>query len=203
MTAPRSARPPVGPSATGFFGEAAAWCQGRWWQWRVPVLLLLAWDGQRHLNDPEAGGLFAGITFGVHEFGHLLFAFFGEFMAVFGGSLNQLLIPVTAGALLYYHRDFFGLAGAGAWLASSLMDLARYIGDARSFDLDLVSFGEGGQHDWAWLLGRLGLLPSDTRIAAVTRGAGALTLVASIGFGGWLCIKMWRVARQAAPIGSP
>jgi hypothetical protein len=203
VSAPRSGHSPVATATAGFFGEAAAWCQGRWWQWRLPVLVWLAWDGQRHLRDPEAGGLFAGITFGVHELGHLVFAFFGEFMTVLGGSLMQLLIPVAAGALLYHHRDFFGLAAAGAWLASSLMDLARYIGDARSFDLDLLSFGEGGQHDWAWLLGHTGFLPYDTRIAAFTRGAAAVALTVSVLFGVWLCIKMWRAGRQAGLSASP
>jgi hypothetical protein len=180
-----------------FFRGAAEWCRGRWWQWRVPLLLFLAWDGERHLRDPEAGGLFAGITFGVHELGHLIFAFFGEFMTVAGGSLNQVLVPVATGFLFYYYRDFFGIAGAGAWLASSLLDLARYIADARTFDLDLVGFGEDPQHDWAFLLGRLNLLGYDTRIAAITRGLAALTLLGSLGFGAWLCVRMW----VAAPSG--
>jgi len=187
-----------GTPPEGFFAQAAAWCNGRWWQWRVPVLLFLAWDGRRHLVDPDAGGLFAGITFGVHELGHLIFAYFGEFMAVLGGSLNQLLIPVACMALFYHYRDFFGIAGAGAWLASSLMDLARYIGDATSFDLDLVSFGENGQHDWAWLLGHTGLLQYHAGLAHATRAAGFLVLLGSLLFGGWLCIKM-----LARPRGEP
>jgi hypothetical protein len=181
-----------------FFDEAARWCAGRWWQWRLPVLGILGWDGFRHLKDPESGGLFAGITFGAHELGHLIFAWFGEFMTVLGGSLNQVLIPVGVGCLLYYHRDYFGLAGAGAWLASSLLDLARYIGDARSFDLDLVGFGDNAQHDWAWLLSRLGLLPYDTRLAGLCRGLAMIVLVASLGFGGWLCLKMGRAGRTAS-----
>ena len=174
-----------------WFAAAAEWCRGRWWQWRVPLLLFLAWDGQRHLRDPEARGLFGGITFGAHELGHLVFAFFGEFMAVAGGSLNQLLIPIGAALLLYHHRDYFGVAVAGAWLGSSLFDLATYIGDARSLDLDLVGFGDAVQHDWAWLLGRLGWLPYDTRIAGLTRAAGVLVLALSLAFGAWLC---WRMA---------
>jgi hypothetical protein len=183
-----------------FFRNAADWAAGRWWLWRVPVLLLLTWDGQRHLSDPEAGGLFAGITFGAHELGHLVFAPFGEFMAVLGGSLTQLLLPVGAGLLLLHYRDYFGLAGAGAWLASSLMDLARYIADARAFELDLVGFGEDAQHDWAWLLGRLDLLPYDTRLAAFTRGSGALILLLSFLFGAWLCMKMWGSSRQSTRV---
>jgi hypothetical protein len=175
-----------------FFAEAAAWAEGRWWQWRAPLLALLAWDGVRHLRDAEQGGFFAGITFGVHEFGHLLFAFFGEFMTVLGGSLTQLLIPLATALLLYRSRDFFGIAVAGAWLSSSLIDLARYIGDARTLDLDLVGFGENAVHDWAFLLGRVGWLPYDVRLASLTRGIGVVVLLASLGFGGWLVLQMGR-----------
>jgi hypothetical protein len=181
-----------------FISDAAEWARGRWWQWRAPLLVLLTWDGHRHWKDPDAGGLFGGITFGVHELGHLVFAAFGEFMAVLGGSLNQLLIPIAAGLLLYHHRDYFGVTAAGAWLASSLLDLARYVGDARSFELDLVGFGEDSVHDWAWLLGRLGLLPYDIPLAQGLRGAAGLLLTASLLFGAWLCVRMRAASRAAA-----
>lgn len=180
------------PWAKSLVADAAGWARGRWWQWRVPLLLYLAWDGRRHLLDGDAGGLFAGITFGAHELGHLLFAFLGQFMAVAGGSLNQLLIPVGAGFLFYYYRDYFGIAAAGVWLSSSLIDLARYIGDARAFDLDLVGFGEDSVHDWAWLLGHFDALQYDTRIASLTRGCAVLVLLLSLGFGAWLCVQMGR-----------
>jgi hypothetical protein len=175
-----------------FFADAAGWARGRWWQWRVPLLLFLGWDGQRHLRDPDAGGLFAGITFGVHEFGHLLFGFFGEVMTIAGGSLTQILIPVATGFLFYHYRDFFGIAAAGVWLSSSLLDLARYIGDARAFDLDLVGFGEDSVHDWAWLLGHFHALQYDTRLAGFTRALAVLVLALSLGFGIWLCLQMGR-----------
>lgn len=173
-----------------FFTASRAWAAGRWWQWRVPLLLFLGWDGLRHLRDPEAGGLFAGITFGVHEFGHLLFAAFGEFLGIAGGSLTQLLIPVLTGALLYHHRDYFGLSAAGAWLASSLLDLARYIADARVGDLALASFSEESVHDWTWLLGRMGWLQHDLAIARTASGLGLLVLLTALLYGAWLCLAM-------------
>lgn len=169
----------------------AEYVQGRWWWWRVPLLALLTADVLGQLADHTNPSLFSGITFGAHEFGHLFFAFGGEFLAVAGGSLMQVLVPVGAGALLYHHRDYFGIAVAGVWLASSLMDLAVYIADARAFDLDLLGFGDGAGHDWAWLLGRLHLLPYDLRIAGVVRGLGTLLLLAAVVAGAWLCIKMW------------
>lgn len=174
----------------GFFADAREWAAGRWWQWRLLLLLFLAYDGTRHLKDPEAGGLFAGITFGVHEFGHLLFAFFGEFMTALGGSLNQLLIPVGAAVLFWYYRDYFGIAVAGTWLGSSMLDLARYVADARAQELDLVGFGEDPQHDWTYILGRLHWLQYDLRIAGVLRALALLLLLASLGFGVWVLLQM-------------
>jgi hypothetical protein len=177
----------------------AEYAQGRWWWWRLPLLLLLAADVFGQLRDHTNPSLFAGITFGAHEFGHLFFAFGGEFLGIAGGSLMQLLVPVGAAALLYRHRDYFGITIAAVWLASSLIDLAVYIADARAFDLDLLGFGDGAGHDWAWLLGRWHLLPYDLQIAGVVRGSGTLLLLAAVGAGSWLCIKMWGAPKPAAP----
>jgi hypothetical protein len=175
---------------TNFIADARAWAQGRWWWWRMLLLLFFAWDGLKHLRDPEAGGIYAGITFGVHEFGHLLFAFGGAMLTALGGSLNQLLIPIGAIALMVYYRDYFGIAIAGTWLSSSLLDLARYVADARSQDLDLVGFGEDPVHDWGYLLGQWGMLPADHQIAAGLRLAALLILLGSVGFGVWVCLLM-------------
>ncbi len=177
--------------------DARAWCAGRWWQWRLPLLLFLGWSVLQPLNDPERGTLFSAITFGSHELGHLVFAAFGQFLAVAGGSLTQLLVPVGAILLLGQQRDYFGVAVGGTWLASSFFDVARYMADARVGDLDLVSFGEDAIHDWTWLFGRLDLLPYDTRIAAATRLAGLTVLAVSFGFGVWLCLIMRQAPREA------
>ncbi len=182
----------------GFFADARAWAGGRWWQWRLAVLLFLTWDGLRHLRDPEAGGLFGGITFGVHEFGHLLFAFFGEFLTAAGGSLNQLLIPLATAVLFRHYRDYFGIAVAGTWLGSSMLDLARYVADARAQELDLVGFGEDPQHDWTYLLGRMHGLQHDTAIAGGLRAVALVVLLASLGFGAWVLLQMGGGRREAS-----
>lgn len=174
----------------GWRGRVEAWCEGRWWHWRAALVLLLAWNGLGQLRDPAERGLFGGIIFGSHEFGHLVFSAFGEWMAIAGGSLMQLLVPVGAIALLIRHGDYFGVAAGGAWLGSSLVDLSVYIGDARAFELDLVGFGEDAVHDWAWLLGQAGALQHDHRLAAAARGLGALLLGVSLFAGVWLCLRM-------------
>lgn len=170
--------------------DVRGWAAGRWWWWRILLLLFLAWDGIRHLRDPAEGGIFAGITFGVHEFGHLLFAFGGETLTILGGSLNQVLIPIGAAALMFYYRDYFGVTVAGTWLSSSLLDMARYVADSRVFELDLVGFGEDVGHDWAYLLGHWGVLPYDLQIAGGIRLVALLLLLVSIGVGAWVCMQM-------------
>ena len=173
------------------------WCRGRWWPWRAALLAYLLWAGYRSLRDPDYTSLFGGVDFGVHELGHLVFGFFGEFLGVAGGSLAQLLLPLGAAALLWSRRDYFGVAVAGGWEALSAIELSRYVADARALELDLVSFGESAIHDWNYLLGRLGLLPRDLAIAQAMRVGAGLVLLGSLAAGAWICREMARPAEPA------
>lgn len=175
--------------------DALDWCRGRQWSWRAVVLALLGWQASIAFRDPEGFHVFRGITFGAHEFGHLLFALSGsEWLTVAGGSLTQFLVPLGAAAVMRRYRDWFGVAACGLWLASSFADLAPYIADARAMDLDLVSFSpDGAGHDWNFLLARAGLLMQDQTIARVDRFAGFLVLTASLGLGVWLVLAMKRL----------
>jgi hypothetical protein len=56
-----------------------------------------------------------------------------------------------------------------------------YIKDARAQQLPLVG---GGEHDWATLLGELGLLPRDQAIGGAVYLAGVLIYVIAI-VAGW------------------
>jgi hypothetical protein len=141
--------------------------------------------------------LFSGITFGAHEFGHLFFAFFGEWMTVAGGSLMQLLVPIGAGAVVLRSKDWFGAAVCGLFLASALGDLSWYIGDARARDLDLGSFSpDASGHDWAYLLKHAGLLHKDLVIARSVRLLGWFTVFGATAFAMRL---IWWMATEPPP----
>ncbi len=170
--------------------EIREWAWGRSWTWRLPVLLWVLWSGIRQLRDPDYRSLFAGILFGVHELGHLVFAALGQWAGVAGGSFAQLALPVACGIFFLTKREYFGTVICGAWLAISMADLARYIADARALQLDLVSFGEQAIHDWNYLLGRAGLLGQDLAIAHATRALATVLLVASGSAGAWLLSLM-------------
>jgi hypothetical protein len=163
------------------------WARGRTWWVRAPVLLWVAWMAVSAIRDPDYQSLFRGLNFGVHEFGHLLWSPFGEFMTIAGGSITQLLVPFAAGALLLWQqRDWFAVSVCGCWLAGSLAELSRYIGDARALELNLVTMGEAGAdsdvtgHDWQYLLMKTHLLQRDTAIAHGCRVIATLLLIASV-----------------------
>lgn len=178
--------------------DARAWASGRAWIWRAPILLYLVVAGVRHLRDPEYGSLlFGGVTFGVHELGHVVFSPFGELLGIAGGSVAQVLAPIAAGAVLLLwrrdgepQRDWFGASVALAWLAFSLFNLATYVGDAQDQYLELVGLGPEPQHDWHYLLDALGLLGADHALAFAIRVVAFACWASSIAFGAWLLWTM-------------
>jgi len=119
-----------------------------------------------------------------HEAGHILFAPFGRFMAVLGGSLTQVLVPlVCAGTFLWQTRDAFGAAVAIWWAGESLIDVAPYINDARAMQLILLGGRTGSEvegHDWEYLLNAMGVSHRDHAIATTVHAIGALTMVVAL-----------------------
>jgi hypothetical protein len=177
--------------------DAVAWATGRRWVPRALLLAYLAYAGYRHLTDPEYASVFSGLTLAIHELGHVLFDFFGEWLAVAGGSITQFAAPLAVALILLRQRDYFGVAVGGAWLSMSLSNLAVYVADARAEELPLVSLGGGDVvHDWNYLLGSAHLLPHDAAIAAGVRFVAVAVLAASVWLGASLCVVMAR--RRAA-----
>jgi hypothetical protein len=153
----------------------------------------------RSLNDYEYWTIFAGITLGVHEAGHVVFGGFGELLAVEGGSIMQLAVPLIVALLFLRQREYFGISVAFAWLSMSLCDLATYIGDARSQDLPLVSMGGGDPiHDWHYILGHFGMLGDDHALARFARFLSVISLLLALAWGAWLCNAM-RLSAGALP----
>jgi hypothetical protein len=182
------------PFPPSWIEAVRTWAQTRAGWWRLPILMWFAWTAAGHLRSDAEGSLLTGLIFGAHEFGHIAFVPFGEFVTVLGGSLMQLLIPLGAAAALAHGRDWFGVACAACLFGASCGDLAIYVGDARALALDLVSFSpDGSDHDWRYLLDRWGLLRQDQLIARVIRFVGAMAIAGGTIGGGWiLSLMRWR-----------
>jgi len=170
---------------------------------RVLVLLLLfVWGWKFILTPMEAN--YAGNSFlhfvnlPFHEAGHIFFQFLGRWMASLGGTLGQLLIPmVCLLVLLIKSRDPFGAAVTLWWLGESLLDIAPYINDARRQELLLLGGVTGkeadyGYHDWEYILREAGLLRYDHLLAHLADKIGALLILASLAWAGYILYRQYQ-----------
>ncbi len=124
-----------------------------------------------------------------HEAGHWIFALSGNVMiAIFGGSLNQILIPLIVTVAFWLNRDTVGFTFGLFWCFENFLDVAFYIADARALALPLLGgLGKDG-HDWHILLTHFGLLDQDISIAGFCRLIGWFGMIATWV---WLLDRWW------------
>jgi hypothetical protein len=168
---------------------------------RASVLVLtFLWGFKYMIHSVEsnyAGESFLhSVSLPFHEAGHIIFSPFGDLLAVLGGSLLQLMIPVICTAAFLKREDTFGASIAMWWLGQNFVDLAPYINDARAQELVLLGGVTGqdvpGFHDWNNILGALGLLRLDHVIAHASHYFGILLMIASFLWGGYLLYLQWK-----------
>jgi hypothetical protein len=179
--------------------EVSAWCAGRSFLLRAPLVAWFAWIGVRHLADPLYASLFGALNLGIHEAGHLLFSWFGIFLTVLGGTLLQLAAPLLSGVMFRRQPDWFAVPICGAWLSTNLYGVATYMADARAMELPLVTVGGGEPlvgHDWNYLLDAFGLLPYDTVLAGGVRLLAFVVMWGSLGAAVWMLVRMARVPAE-------
>jgi hypothetical protein len=130
----------------------------------------------------------------IHEFGHVVFRPFGEFMHLAGGSLFQIGLPlVFGGVFLAKNRDPFAAAAMLWWSAVAVMDVAPYAYDAQAPQHVLLTgrTGETGAHDFIDVLGDLGLLTRAQAVGYVIHRIGVAMLLASFAWGGWMLCRQY------------
>ena len=169
---------------------------------RLGLLLLLGlwtlWFVLHGIDWEIIGGSFMhNVNLPFHEFGHLLFAPLGHFMAILGGSLFQLLLPLGLTAFFVIRqRDNFAAAVTLWWTGQSFVDLAPYIHDAPYRLLPLVGGGGEESHDWGNLLTLLDALDSSPALARASFTCGTLLMLLALGWGSRLVYLQHR-ARDA------
>jgi hypothetical protein len=77
-----------------FIDEAKQWCAGKQWWWRLIILLGFGFIFVGHLMDPNYSSILGALNLLIHEGGHLLFGWAGQFMAIAGGTITQLAAPI-------------------------------------------------------------------------------------------------------------
>jgi len=173
--------------------EAAMFSQGKSWQWRLPIFLWFLYVLFKYLTTPDYFSLLSQLNLGIHEFGHLIFLFLGQFLHVLGGTLFQLFVPLFAIWSFYRQKDFFAISFSFGWLSTNLFDIARYMADATSQNIPLVTpFGDNPIHDWNYLLGKIGLLPFDSILAGMVKIFAVIAMLVSLVSGSWI---LWQMAK--------
>ena len=171
--------------------------------WRVyanaalyAVSLYLGWQYYRmDIPDWEIGSTFLNTAITpFHEFGHILFRPFGEFMTNLGGSLAQLLLPLALLCLFSFkNRDNFTASLMLWWMGTQFLCIAPYIYDAETPTHILLTgrTGDSGAHDFIDVLGDLGWLYRGHRIAAIVHGVGLVVMLAAWAWGGWVLVRQF------------
>lgn len=175
---------------TAFFDEARQNAVGKMWQPRAVLLGLCAWVFVRHLDDPMYGGIVKGLNLAIHEIGHVLFGFIGEFISIAGGTILELAAPLIAAVMFYKQRDYFAIAIALCWLGTAFFDVAVYAADARAGNLPLVGLTADPEHDWFIMLAETDLLNHDKTIGGLFRLLGMCSFAVGLGFGTWVIMQM-------------
>lgn len=134
----------------------------------------------------------------IHEFGHVLFRPFGEFMHLLGGSLFQAGLPLIFGGIfLVKNRDPYAAAVMLWWSAVAVMDIAPYAYDAHMPQHILLSgrTGDTGSHDFIDVLYDLGLLKQAQAVGYAMHRFGVAMLLASFAWAAWVVWKQNAVKR--------
>lgn len=123
----------------------------------------------------------------IHEFGHLIFRPFGDFVMFLGGSLFQILFPL--GLLLFFsivRQENFAAAVMLWWTGQNFIDVSPYIQDAPQRLLPLVGGGGAASHDWYNILGMSGQLGAAQFYADLWFAIGVLLILLSFAWSGML-----------------
>lgn len=147
------------------------------------------------VRNPEYWDFLDDLNLAVHEAGHLVFSAFGETMTILGGSLFQVLVPAVFVGYFARTHQRYAAAVTLSWVGVNLLNVSRYIGDARAQELPLLG-GEDSIHDWWYLLINWDLLPSDLAIARWVHFLGVVAFLSSL-VGGVFALKHRRIADDA------
>ena len=148
------------------------------------LTIVLAVYGAALALHPAHYGWIDSLDLAIHEAGHPIFGIFGEFIGFAGGTIMQLLMPAVLFGYFWRQRDRHAATVMAWWIAQNLWNISRYVADARAEELPLVG---GGEHDWAYLLGTLGLLRDDIAIGHTVHFAGVVIFL-------WSCVAGWMCA---------
>lgn len=161
------------------------------------VMVVLGWKLAARGLTMESSGILSFIRLVdliFHEAGHVIFGFFGSFIAALGGSLNQVLIPALCAFHFFRQKQIVSASAAVFWMGENIIGVAIYVADGRDMKLPLLA--EGLTHDWNYLLSELSLRNAAEPLGRLVFVAGVLTLVAAMALLAWDLMRVWNTPAE-------
>ena len=127
------------------------------------------------------------VNLGFHELGHLLTYPFPDLVTAAMGSVSQIVVPI--GLAVYFalpRRDLLGAGLCLAWAGSAAQEASVYVADAPFQRLELI----GGEHDWAFVLGRLEALDASNELAATVLALAWLLVLVGAATCAWGLVRL-------------
>jgi len=163
-------------------------------------MIVLGWKLAARGLTMESSGLLSFIRLVdlvFHEAGHVIFGFFGSFIAALGGSLNQVLVPALCAFHFFRQKQIASASAAVFWTGENVIGVAIYIADGRDMKLPLLA--EGLTHDWNYLLSELSLRDAADSLGRLVFVAGVSVLAAAMALLAWDLMRVWNApAREPA-----
>lgn len=163
------------------------------WSRALAYVIFFIWGGwfiSTNGGWQDIGSSFLhNVNLPFHEFGHVLFAPFGRFMGILGGSLFQLMVPLIVMIVFLRQRDNFEASIMLWWFGQNFIDLTPYIQDAQFRGLPLIMGMGEESHDWGNLLTMMGMVDKAYHFGRVSFITGCIVIVASIIWGGYILKK--------------
>lgn len=133
------------------------------------------------------GSFLHNVNLPFHEFGHVLFGFFGRFMGILGGSLFQVLFPlVFVFAFSWKMRNNFAASICLWWCGQNFIDVSPYIADAEYRAIPLIRGLGEEYHDWGNLLTMTDAVDSARSLALTSFSIGTLIILFSFVWGAYI-----------------
>ncbi len=143
------------------------------------LIILVSFFTYQLLSSPTPFIFIDNLNLLIHEAGHLIFFFFGQFIDVLAGSVFQILIPCLFFFYFFKRKEYFSLSFVLFWIADNIINVSVYMKDAVPMSLPLLG-GDNVFHDWNYLFTVMHLLPISFFIGQGFYILGILLLLTSI-----------------------